>query len=223
MNNLKISTSCQIGTLKEIYMQYFNTSNGLFVEVGAFDGESFSNTSGLSDLGWQGIYIEPVPEYMNRCRARHLHNNVIFEQCAIGNTSEVSSIHVVGGLSTMREDVHNAHKNTFDPCHFENEVVIAVQTTRLDSILSKHSVPKHFDLLVVDVEGYEQQVFESFNMTEHRPKMMIVELSDNHQMFEDYPEIKNSHLTVRNYIINQGYKEVYADSINTIFVDAGCL
>jgi FkbM family methyltransferase len=201
-------------------MQHFNTSDGLFVEVGAFDGESFSNTSGLADLGWQGIYIEPVPEYMNRCRARHLHNNVIFEQCAISNTSEVRSIHVVGGLSTMREDIHDAHKNTFDLCHFENEVIINVQTTRLDSILSNHNVSKHFDLLVVDVEGYEQQVFESFNMTEYRPKMMIVELSDNHQMFKDYPEIQNSHLTVRNHIINQGYKEVYADSINTIFVDA---
>jgi hypothetical protein len=44
---------------------------GLFVEVGAYDGESFSNTAGLADLGWTGHYLEPIPKYAAACAARH--------------------------------------------------------------------------------------------------------------------------------------------------------
>jgi hypothetical protein len=46
-------------------------SDGLFVEVGAYDGESFSNTAGLADLGWRGHYLEPIPRYAAACAARH--------------------------------------------------------------------------------------------------------------------------------------------------------
>ena len=46
-------------------------AHGLFVEVGAYDGESFSNTAGLADLGWRGHYLEPIPRYAAACAARH--------------------------------------------------------------------------------------------------------------------------------------------------------
>jgi hypothetical protein len=46
-------------------------ADGLFVEVGAYDGESFSNTAGLADLGWRGHYLEPIPRYAAACAARH--------------------------------------------------------------------------------------------------------------------------------------------------------
>lgn len=219
MNNLKISENCQIENLKEIYLQYFNKTNGIFVEVGAFDGEAHSNTSGLADLGWQGIYIEPIPEYMNRCMARHSNNNVKFEPYAISVSSGITNMHVAGGLSTLSEYVHHAHKNLFDACHFNDETIINVQTIRLDEIFSKHDIPKNFDLLVVDVEGHEQQVFDSFSIIEYRPKMIIVELSDVCSLFDSYPEMQNSHYAVRTLLIQQGYKEIYVDPINTILID----
>ena len=42
--------------------------------MGAFDGESYSNTSCLADLGWRGLYIEPVPTFAAGCRERHKQN-----------------------------------------------------------------------------------------------------------------------------------------------------
>ena len=44
-----LSPTCQIPGLDKIYEEYFGDTLGLFVEVGAFDGESVSNTSGLAD------------------------------------------------------------------------------------------------------------------------------------------------------------------------------
>ncbi|KAB7507993.1 hypothetical protein Anas_00609, partial [Armadillidium nasatum] len=36
--------------------------NGTFIEAGAYDGETFSNTLNLEkELGWSGLLIEPNP------------------------------------------------------------------------------------------------------------------------------------------------------------------
>src|SRR5258706_14970608 len=52
---------CQIPILEGLYEQLFGQrADGCFVEVGAFDGETYGNTAGLADLGWTGLYIEPV-------------------------------------------------------------------------------------------------------------------------------------------------------------------
>jgi hypothetical protein len=38
--------------------------NGTFVEVGAYDGEFFSNTLIMEvEYGWTGVLIESVPQY----------------------------------------------------------------------------------------------------------------------------------------------------------------
>lgn len=53
-----MAATCQIpffNSLSDLYTFVFGyRTDGLFVEVGAYDGESFSNTSGLADIGWKG-------------------------------------------------------------------------------------------------------------------------------------------------------------------------
>ena len=84
-----ISQSCQIKDLDSIFLKYFGyPSKGFFVEVGAFDGESFSNTCCLADHGWNGIYIEPVKQHYDACLRRHKDNDVSVVNCAIGTIEE---------------------------------------------------------------------------------------------------------------------------------------
>ena len=69
------ANTCQVPffkSLSDVYTFVFGYEcEGLFVEVGAYDGESFSNTSGLADLGWRGHYIEPIPRFAAVAAARH--------------------------------------------------------------------------------------------------------------------------------------------------------
>jgi len=61
-------SDCQIPRLDEIYLKNFGyKTDGTFVEIGAYDGHSISNTSFLADIGWKGIYVEPVKEYYEKC------------------------------------------------------------------------------------------------------------------------------------------------------------
>lgn len=41
--------------------EWFSGRRGRFLDVGAFDGKSLSNTWRLLELGWHGVLVEPAP------------------------------------------------------------------------------------------------------------------------------------------------------------------
>ena len=50
------------------------------------------------------------------------------------------------------------------------------------------------------------------------PKMMIIELEDEHESFQKYQDHVAVHRALREKIHAVGYVEIYKDHINTIFV-----
>src|SRR5258706_644683 len=69
------SAPCQIAILGGLLEALFGRdTERCFVEVGAYDGESYSNTSCLADRGWRGLYIEPVERAYLKCVERHRGN-----------------------------------------------------------------------------------------------------------------------------------------------------
>ena len=88
----------------------------------------------------------------------------------------------------------------------------------METLLNKFNVDKGFDILCVDVEGQEKDVFDSFNLSYWKPKMMIVELEDNHESFQIYENHVKAQNLLRKEIINNGYTEIYKDRVNTIFI-----
>lgn len=214
-----LSKTCQIPNLSQVYSTVFGKrQDGTFVEVGGYDGESFSNTSGLADCGWTGLYVEPVPGFAQLCSQRHAKNKVLVAQRAIAETPGNATLYVGGSLTTLKKGHVDAYGEIdWAKGHHQGET-IQVRCDRLDTIMEKARVPKKFDLLVVDVEGFEPEVFRSFDLDVWQPRMMIVELEDGHQSFQSYADIVNPIKELRAKILNSGYKELYKDQINTIFV-----
>ena len=54
------------------------TTNATFLETGAYDGITNSKTDHLANIGWQGIYVEPIKEHADKCAALHAENNVSY-------------------------------------------------------------------------------------------------------------------------------------------------
>jgi len=48
------------------YLYFKGKKDGYFVDIGAFDGITISNTYALEKIGWKGICVEPVPEIYER-------------------------------------------------------------------------------------------------------------------------------------------------------------
>jgi len=219
MNNYKFPSSCQIpiSDLNNIYLQHFGyKTNGSFVEVGAYDGESYSNTSGLADIGWNGLYIEPVNGSYIQCSNRHRKNpNTQVINRAIGpEDNQTSTINISGPLSTISEkSMANFKRMKWGSWGTTQEVI----SMTLNTTLEEHLISTEFDLLVVDVEGYEHQVLGNWDINKWSPKMAIIELHDTNTNYTSLNE-QGELSSLRNKFLNNGYTCVWQNLSNSIFV-----
>ncbi len=74
-------------------------TNGIFVEIGAFDGEISSFTCFLADIGWTGHYVEPIKRYFINCLKRHEKNKVSCYNFFIGDFAGKSTMFDYGPFS----------------------------------------------------------------------------------------------------------------------------
>lgn len=213
-------SSCQIPDLWFLFETYFGKrSQGIFVEVGAYDGVFASNTWGLAKAGWSGWLVEPVPTFAQACRHHHAnHLNVEVVEVAIGAEDDgYIQLKLAGTLTTSNVELFDAYKKIEWAESALTETIVNVISQTLNSFLVEKMIPPKFDLLVVDVEGMEASVFAGFDISRWQPKMLIVELCDNH------PDLHGTAKTDRSLyisILESGYRAVYKDSINTVFVSA---
>ena len=92
--------------------------------------------------------------------------------------------------------------------------IASIRPVSLNYILESSSVPKHFDLLVIDVEGAEIDVLLSFNIARWFPKMIIIEAHELHEnpKLSRHAEMINDHMET--YL----YTKIYSDSFNNVYV-----
>ncbi len=215
-----VSSTCQIADIRKKYLALgLSSDQGVFVEIGAFDGESASNTSFLADQGWRGVYVEPIPLHFHRMKLRHAFNNVRGENVGITDASGSAQIRVMEGLSTMNEATAEHYRGvSWSSDLVRTAKLVTVMTERLDVVLARNAIPPDFDLMVVDVEGGEETIIKSLLSSPWRPRVLIIELCDLHPDFASNAELTDSASRVRDSLIMAGYRERFADPINTIFV-----
>lgn len=201
------------GVLSKLYEDCFGQkSDGVFVEVGAHDGSSWSHTYALVKLGWRGIHIEPVPWLAERCRktmGKFTGQTVL--ECACGEREGETDLHyddaqfgICGG--------------TLNPSVLRKETqLLGVQMRTLDSILQSEGIQQGFDLLSIDVEFGEMRVLAGFTLNVWLPKMVIIELCEGHGgPFEEYAKPARDYCEVA--LPCAGYTKVHSNPINTVFV-----
>lgn len=209
---------CQVTELANLYRIFLGERrHGFFVEVGAFDGVSCSNTSCLADVGWSGILIEPVPAYAQACRERYRGNdNIRIVQAAVGASRGQIDIHVAGSLTTSSQRLIEAYRDISWARSVAHEAShLTVQQQTLDEILETAGAASPIDVLSVDVEGGEEAVFAGFTLARWRPTLIIIELVHTHP---DLHGISAGDAAIQKMIERNGYSVVYKDAINTVFV-----
>jgi len=209
MKPLKIHSSCQIPNLAEIYRRHFDTDDGFFVEVGAFDGFVYSNTYCLAEIGWGGLYLDPLPLAIEMCRKRHAnHPKVTVQQIAAHSHRGQIKLYTHGEVSSTVWD-----QNSKDWGCMEDKFVMA-ECDQLDNILPIQRVPVGFELAVIDVEGAEIEVLKGFSLNTWQPKMVIIEAHE-----KDQARIRNWKAEpINQHFAAFGYTKIQADHINSIFV-----
>jgi len=218
MSKYNIVKNCQVIGLGDIYLDVFGyKTDGSFVEVGAFDGIKWSNTSCLAEAGWKGLMFEPVPEFYTQCTTRYKDNkNVDVVKCCIGDYNGETKVYLGLSLSTTSLEmvkVFNSLDWSKSVRHNEKRFIKS-EIHILDSMLEKHNWPENFDVLVVDTEGTELQVLQGFDVDKWAPKVAIIEAHEKHK---DTVLGRNA-AQINEYFESRGYKKIYCDIVNSVFL-----
>lgn len=148
---------------------------GYFVEVGANDGLTLSNTYGLMLDGWSGVCVEPSQRVFNKLKqniARFPDVQAI--RCACSPT--LGPVKLFYGKNDPLD--HMATISTEDSPWFQanrGEDYEIVDGKPLTVLLDEIAAPPHFDLLMVDAEGMDYEILQTMNFDRYRPKIVITE------------------------------------------------
>jgi len=171
--------------------KYLPYKNGFFIEVGANDGYSQSNTYYFERLrGWRGILIEGIPELCEKCR-RGRPDSIVFN-CALVSEdynrptvtmryANLMSL-VKGALKSDAADEEHIRQGMQIQNVETYEIEVPART--LTSILDEVGV-KGIDLFSLDVEGCELNVLKGLDLDKYHPEYMLIEARFRHEI-EDY-------------------------------------
>jgi FkbM family methyltransferase len=160
---------------------YFNNkTNGYFVEVGAFDGKTFSNTFLLEKNGWKGICIEPNPFCYD-----DIHKN---RSCIIDNNCISDGNHTIEFLASSicssginNENIVKLVKRNFERNLYNKKEAkkLIIKTKTLTQILNNYNSPIDIDYISIDVEGHELSVLKGIDYNKYKIKLISVEMNSN--------------------------------------------
>lgn len=181
-----------------------NKKNGVFVDVGAHDGISFSNTYFFEkELGWTGVCIEPHPD----CFAKLVQQRTArcFAACAGNYEGEVKFLKISGypemlsGVLSLYDPAHIARIEAELAYYGGSSQIIAVPMRRLTSMLHEAQLYE-IDFLSLDVEGSELEVLQGIDFSQFRIHYILIERNYN-QTFKPIADllIRNGYLNIASF------------------------
>lgn len=155
-------------SLEEQYiLEYFNGKIGTFIDIGANDGKTFSNTLQLVGLGWRGVFVEPSPKAFELMEEFHKELTGVYHyNFALGETNGRvkmwdSGTHLGkddhGLLSTMNAEDYNKWRGSTQFTEIE------VQCFRWKTFLNRLKI-KEFDFISMDCEGNEIAILKQMDL-----------------------------------------------------------
>lgn len=165
---------------------------GFFVEVGAMDGEIFSNTLYLEQhFQWTGLLIEPYPVTYRELLHKHRRAYSINAALSLTHTSASMKLKPDGGHGSL---------SALD------KKGIPVKAFPLFSVFLALNVTV-VDFLSLDIEGAEVKVLKTIPWKRIKFRVMCIE--NNH-----IPEGKK---TLRKFMVSKGYKFLGERKIDSWF------
>jgi FkbM family methyltransferase len=171
--------------------------NGFFVEFGAGNGISDSNTLLLEkEFNWNGILAEPSTFWQEALKKNR--NSQIETLCIFSESGNLLAFNecTIPELSTLAHfKKHDGHaKNRSKSKEY------FVETISLLDLLKKYEAPKNIDYLSIDTEGSEYEILKQFKFHEYKIRVITCE--------HNYSENREK---IYDLLIHNGYKRVYEE------------
>lgn len=154
---------------------------GIFLEVGANDGYSQSNTYHLGAVkGWGGILIEPLPSLYRRCLKVRPEAYCVNAACVASD--EQVTVEMVD-RDLMSVTLGQQDKDEEDERVAQDAEVVGVPARTLSSIIDD-SPYSEIDFMSIDVEGAELQLLAGLDLDRHAPRWLVIETAHAREVQE---------------------------------------
>jgi len=151
--------------------------NGIFIELGAYDGLIQSNTAYFEyKKNWGGILIEPSRTQYELCKINRK-NSIVLNYACVSN--DYNEEYVCG-------DFNGSLMSSVDGKRNNMENLTKVKAITLEKILDENLNGRKINFLSLDTEGYELPILKGLNLEKYRPKYFLIEVYNF-----DFENIKN--------------------------------
>ncbi len=157
-----------------VLFEYGSKTSGYFVEFGATDGRSNSNSFLLEkSYQWKGILSEPNPLHHDKLyslRDCHISTQCVYSRSGLTErlacTEQSSFSHMV----SVEPDDHHQEKGRRAVADY-----VDVETISLNDLLDHFEAPQEIDYMSVDTEGSEYDILQAFDFSKRRIGLINVE------------------------------------------------
>jgi FkbM family methyltransferase len=162
--------------------------NGYYVEIGANDGISQSNSLYFErKKNWSGILVEPDKHNFRLLTRNRKKRNKFFNcACVSFDFKENFIKFIYSNLMSVtindKSEFDKVNTHALSGMQFlaKDEIIktYLVPAMNLESILEKANAPSLMDFFSLDVEGHELEVLKGLNHTKFRFKYILIETSE---------------------------------------------
>ena len=192
IDSIQDSLMSQQGEDKLLLRLFNGLCQGSYMELGALDGKTFSNTFVFHrEFQWRGVLVELTPEQYAKL-VRHRPDELATVQAVVCPPGQ--SVHVVTGhdaVSGVWEWASPAFRQRWWNDIDDVDELETVSCTSLQDILDQHVSPMdtdshssssyYFDIFSLDVEGGEWNVLQTIDWDRTQFGLVLVEAPDHKQ------------------------------------------
>lgn len=188
LERLKRGRYYSINQLDRQIEQLLNFDGGYFVELGANDGVTQSNSLYFERRrGWRGLLVEPVPHNFLKCRQNRADRTAVYCAACVPFDYDREFVRLAYanlmstplGLDTDLQDpsAHAASGTKFLP-KGQTVVEFGAVAKPLNALLEAADAPLNIDFLSLDVEGAELDVLRGIDHSRYRFRYILTESRD---------------------------------------------
>ena len=163
---------------EQFILKYFHSKpKGTFLDIGANDGITLSNSHALALNGWSGLLFEPSKTASNKANELYKDNlSVKVYQIAVTDFNGESTMHESGTHLNQGDTSLLSTLQLMETKRWVNETFTPVQVETWDfKTLMKKSRTNVFNFITIDAEGYDYIILEQIDLTAVGCEMICIE------------------------------------------------
>ncbi len=189
--HLNAEYKSQCGQDQFVNEHFFNNkAGGIFLDIGAHDGQSGSNTFFFEkELNWSGICFEPLPHLFKKLK--ECRDCICINACVSAQEGMLPFLHIdscdemLSGLcGTYDQRALSAVMGDID-AYGGSCKILQLPSVTLNMILDQFGIT-HIDFLSLDTEGSELEILKSIDFSRFTFDVITVENNYNENHIQEF-------------------------------------